>query len=135
LIGNIVDGEDAPGVGEEGILSVDGFEVGGDQSRLPFVMMDDVRGESQIPAQEESCLREEDKTLRIVKIIRLGGAIEVFSIIKLFSADEIDWDFLIKLTLIKIDADGLPSYCYFDFIPEVSDWDPRLLDHPIVRHD
>jgi hypothetical protein len=109
LVGNIVDGEDDSGVGEEGILSVDGFEVGGDQSRLPFVMMDDVGGESQIPAEKECCLREKDETLRIVKIIPLGSAVEIFPIIKLFSADEIDWDFLVKLPLIKIDLDGFPS--------------------------
>jgi hypothetical protein len=112
-----VDGEDDSGVGEEGILSVDGFEVGGDQSRLPFVMMDDVGGESQVPAEEECCLREEDETLRIVKIIPLGSAIEVFPIVKLFSADKIDRDFLIKLTLIKIDPDGFPSYRDFHFFP------------------
>jgi len=117
LIGNIVDGEDDSGVGEEGIVSVDGFEVGGDQSRLPFVMVDDVRGESQVPTEKECCLREEDETLRIVKIIPLGSAIEVFPIIKLFSADEIDWDFLIKLTLIKIDLDGFPSYRDFHLFP------------------
>jgi hypothetical protein len=104
-------------MGEKGILSVDGFEVGGDQSRLPFVMMDDVRGESQVPAEKECCLREEDETLRIVKIIPLGTAIEVFPIVKLFSADKIDLDFFVKLPLIKIDLDGFPSYRDFNFLP------------------
>jgi hypothetical protein len=117
LIGNIVDGKDDSGVREEGILSVNRFEVGRDQSRLPFVMMDDVGGESQVSAEEECCLREEDETLRIVEIIPLGSAIEVFPIVKLFSADKIDWDFFVKLTLIKIDLDGFPSYRDFHFFP------------------
>jgi len=130
-----VDGEDDSGVGEEGILSVDRFEVGGDQSRLPFVMMDDVGGESQVSAEEECRLREEDETLRIVKIIPLGSAIEVFPIIKLFSADEIDWNSLSKLTLIKIDLDGFLPYRDLHFFPQVLDWGSSLLDHPVVRHD
>jgi hypothetical protein len=80
-------------------------------------MVDDVWGESQVSAKEECCLGEENEPLRIVKIIPFGSAIEIFPIVKLFSADKIDWDFFVKLTLIKIDLNGFPSYGDLHFFP------------------
>jgi hypothetical protein len=73
-------------------------------------MMDDIRRESQVPTEEECCLRKEDKTLRIVKIVALGSAVKVFPIVELFSANEIDRDFLIEVGLIEIDLEGFSSY-------------------------
>ncbi len=105
-----MDGKDGSRRREKRIVPVDRFEVGRNQSGLPFMGMDDIRGKIEELTEKEGSLREEDETFRVVEVIAFGRAVEIFPVIEFFPADEIDWDVLIQMALIEIGLDDFISY-------------------------
>src|SRR4030042_1060292 len=97
LVGNVMDGEYGSRMGKKRVLLVDRFEIGGDQSGLPFMMVEDIRGEPTVLTKDENGFGEEDETFRIIKVITFGRAVEIFPVKELFPANEINWDILVEM--------------------------------------
>jgi hypothetical protein len=92
-----MDGEYGSRMGKKRVLLVDRFEIGGDQSGLPFVMVDDIRGEPTVLAKDENGFGEEDETFCVIKVITFGRAVEIFPVKELFPANEINWDIWVEM--------------------------------------
>jgi hypothetical protein len=130
-----MNGEYCSGMGKERIDLVDRFEIGGDQSGLPFMMMDDIRGEPHVPTKGENGFGEEDEALCIVEIIAFGCAVEKFPVKELFSTDEIDRDLLVQMAQVDIRLELLIPHGDFNLSTQILMGKPGLLHHSVIRHD
>jgi hypothetical protein len=76
-----MDGKDRSSSSKHGVILVNGFQVSRDQAGLPFVVMDDVGGETDVLGQEECSPRKENEAFRIVEIIPPGCAVKGLSVV------------------------------------------------------
>jgi hypothetical protein len=122
-------------MGEKRIVLVNRFEIGGDQTGLPFMMVDDIRGEPYVLTKGENGFGEEDEALCIVEIIAFGCAVEIFPVKELFSTDEIDWDLLVQMAQVDIRLELLIPHGDFNLSTQILMRKPGLLHHSVIRHD
>jgi hypothetical protein len=122
-------------MGKKRIALVDRFEISGDQSGLPFMMVDDIGGELHVLAQVENGPREEDEAFRIVEIIAPGCAVEIFPVKEFFPTDEVNGDILVQMAKIDICLKLLISHGDLDFFAQISEGKRGLLHHSVKRHD
>src|SRR4030042_6562554 len=78
---------------------------------------------------------EEDKTFRIVEVIPLGGAVEIFPVEKLVPANEIDLNIFVQVALIDVCSKGFISEGHLNAFPQILERKSGLLDHPVIGHD
>jgi hypothetical protein len=130
-----MDGEYGSGMGKEKVVMVDRFEISRDQSGLPLMMMDDIRGEPHALTKNENGSGEEYETFRIVKVVTFGCAVEIFSVEELFPADEIDRDVLAKMAQVNIRIELLISDGNFDLLSQILKRVARSLHDSVIRHD
>ena len=135
LIGNVMDREYCSRMGKKRIDVVNRFEIGGDQSGLPFMMVEDVRGKSDMLAKVESSLGEEDEALGIVEVIAFRCAVEVFPVKELLPADEINRDVLVQMAQIDIRLELLIPHGNLNLPTQILMGKSGLFHHSIIRHD
>jgi hypothetical protein len=129
-----MESEHSSGVREEGVVWVDGFEIGRDQTGLPLVMVDDLRRESQELTKGESRFGKEDEPFGIIKVIPLGCAVKIFSVIELVTADEINRDILGKPALINIRLQAFISKGDLYLLPKGLKRKSGVFDHSVAGH-
>src|SRR4030042_1808264 len=135
LVGNVMDGEYGGRMGKKRVLLVDRFEIGRDQSGLPFMMVDDIRGEPTVLTKIENGFGEEDETFCIIKVITLGGAVEVFPVEELSPPNKVNWDILVEMAQVNIRLELLISDGNLYFFAQILKGMAGFLHHSVIRHD
>jgi hypothetical protein len=130
-----MNGEGRSGMGKERMVLVDRFEIGRDQSGLPFMMVDNIRRKLHMLTKAEDSPGEEDETFRIVEVIAFGCAVKIFPVKELFPTDEINRDILVQMAQIDIGLKGLISHGDLKLFTQIAKGEPGLLHHPVIRHD
>jgi hypothetical protein len=99
------------------------------------MMVDDIRGELHVLAEDEDSFGEKDEALCIVEIIAFGCAVEIFPIKELLSAEEINWDILVEMAQVDIRLEFLISDGDLDLFAHILKGKAGLFHHSVIRHD
>jgi hypothetical protein len=122
-------------MGKKRMVLVDRFKIGGDQPGLPFMMVNDIRGELHMLAKGEGGLAEEDEAFRIVEVIAFRSAVKILPVKELFPTDEINRDILVQMAQIDIGLNLLVPHGDLNLFAQILEGKAGHLYHPVIRHD
>ncbi len=93
LVGEVVDGEDTGSTTEDGVVPVPDFQVGGSESSVPVMDMDDVGFESYVFRKLEPGAGQESEATGVIEIVVEEGIVVKSPAGEIFlDFDEINWE-------------------------------------------
>src|SRR4030042_3021831 len=98
------------------------------------MVVNDVGSELEVLCKDEGGLGEKYEALRLIEVIPLGSAVEIFAIEKLLAADEVDGNLFRQFALVEIGFKELSPERDFDLLSQVFDGQAGLPDHPVEGH-